>query len=58
MTPNKVLDITSNRILISNVRILRTNNGSNDQIFISIIFIIRPWLVLVGSNWLSSVAME
>ena len=58
VTPNKVLDITNNQMLMSNIWILRTNNGSNNQIFISIIFIIRPRLALVGSNWLSNGAIE
>ena len=54
MTPNKVLNITNNQMLISNIWIFWTNNGSNNQIFISIILIIRPRLAFVGSNMLSS----
>ena len=43
--------------LISNTSIFRTNNGSNNQIFISIIRIIRPRLVFVGSSLVSGVSV-
>ena len=54
VTPNKVLNITNNQMLILNIWIFWTNNSSNNQIFISIILIICPRLVFVGSNILSS----
>ena len=54
VTPNKLLNITNNQMLISNIWIFRTNNGSNNQILISIILIIRPRLAFVASNILSS----
>ena len=50
MTPNKVLDITNNQMLISNISIFRTNIGSDNQMFISMILIIRPRLAFVGSK--------
>ena len=49
-TPNKVLNITNNHMLISNIWIFRTNNGSNNQIFSSIILIILLRLAFVGSK--------
>ena len=48
--PNKVLDTTSNQMLISNIWIFRANDGSNNQILISIILIIRPRMAFVGSK--------
>ena len=50
MIPNKVLDITKIQMLIFNICKYRMNNGSNNQIFISIILIICPRLEFVGSN--------
>ena len=49
-TPNKGLDITNSQMLISNIWILRTNNGSISIPFFSIIIIIRPRLAFVGSK--------
>ena len=50
VTPNKVLNITNNQMSTPNMWIFWTNNGSNNQIFISIILIIRPRLAFVGSK--------
>ena len=52
VTPNKVLDITNNQMLISNIWIFRMNDGYNNQKFIPIILIIRPRLAFVDSNYL------
>ena len=39
VTPNKLLGITNNQMFTSNIWTFRTNNGSNNQIFISIIHV-------------------
>ena len=54
VAPNKVLHITNNQMLILNIWIFWTNNGSSNQIFISVILIIRSELAFISSNILSS----